>query len=417
MHITQVTDLNTEIMDGDFQNEKWHFSSVHPHAPKRLSLFTVELTQQCNFRCSYCCFSGKYHDRRVHNAHIMSMQTMQETLNFILNGRCSDRLTIVTFYGGEALLALDKIKWMIQSLRSVLGKDVGFSISSNGYALTPSTIDWLCTIDDCEIYITIDGYEELHDANRRTVSGKPTYGRILSNLQYFKDKYPEEYLKRVNFLITLRTWKQLPDVSDRWRTNTFWSEKIPKHLSFILPVNVEEMRIPVSPINERREVLDIAFERYRQGEKSLLTQQFMEWTDNIHRGMQYVQEGNDISVVTCLEDMYRTFISAEGDIYICERFCSEYKIGSVDSGGIDEAQLQNLENSFVERRNRFCAECSAAQLCTLCMTSLNYNDEELDAICDTERAMVELIKEYSWKRRMFDRERQLADVRRGERKE
>ena len=72
----------------------------------------------------------------------------------------------------------------------------------------------------------------------------------------------------------------------------------------------------------------------------------MEWTDNIHRGMQYVQEGNDISVVTCLEDMYRTFISAEGDIYICERFCSEYKIGSVDSGGIDEAQLQNLENSF-----------------------------------------------------------------------
>ena len=338
------------------------------------------------------------------------MRTMQETLNFILNNRYPNRLTIVTFYGGEALLALNKIKWMIQSLRKVLGKNVGFSISSNGYALTPSAVDWLCTIDDCEIYITVDGYEELHDANRRTVSGQSTYRKILSNLQYFKNKYPKEYLNRVNFLVTLKTWKQLPDVSDKWHANIFWDDKIPKHLSFILPMNVEEMRKPVSPINEKREVLDIAFERYKQGERSLLTQQFMEWTDNIHRGMQYVQEGSEITVITCLEDMYRTFISAEGDIYICERFCSEYKIGSVISDRINENLLQNMEDMFIERRNIFCTKCSVAQLCTLCITSLNYSDEELSAICDTERATIELLKEYSWKRRMFDRERQLAEA-------
>ena len=394
-------------MADDIQKMNWHFSSVYPHASKKLSLFTIELTQQCNFRCSYCCFSGKYRDRREHGERSMSMHTMQEAVRFILDNRYPDRLTIVTFYGGEALLALKKIKWMIQTLRSVLGCNVGFSISSNGYALTPSTINWLCTIDDCEVYITIDGYEELHDMNRRTVSGKPTYNSILSNLKYFKNRYPEEYQQRVNFLVTLKSWKQLPDVSDRWRNNSFCGDKIPKHLSFILPVNIEEMKNPVSSINERREVLNIAFERYKQGEYSLLTQQFIEWTDNIYRGMQCERAGYEIMTITCLEDMYRTFISAEGDIYICERFCSEYKIGSVNNNGIDANMLQHIEDMFIERRNKLCTRCSVAQLCTLCMTSLNYSDEELSAICDIEHETIELIKEFSWKKRMFEREKQL----------
>lgn len=409
MNIMLVIEASISIMVGKLNHCNWHFSSVYPHAPKRLSLFTIELTQQCNFRCSYCCFSGEYRDRRVHNSRIMSMETMQQTVRFILENRCPDRLTIVTFYGGEALLALDKIKWMISSLRSKLGKDVGFSISSNGYALVASTVDWLCSVDDCEIYITIDGNEELHDANRRTVSNKPTYQTIISNLEYFKGKYPLEYQQRVHFLVTLRRWNQLPMVSDEWEQNSLFKNKIPKHLSFIFPKNLYEMQNPISSLDEKRSVLNIAFERYKQGENSLLTQQFIGWTDNIYRGMQSIKEGNELTVKTCLEDMYRTFISSEGNIYICERFCSEHIIGNINMGGIDNEKLTNLENSFIERCNRMCPDCPIAPLCRLCIANLNYTDEELAAICKTERVTVDLIKEYAWKRRMYDREKQLLN--------
>lgn len=396
-------------MVGKADKISWRFSSIHPHAPKRLSLFTVELTQQCNFRCSYCCFSGAYRDRRVHSQSAMPMLTMHHTVSFILQNRCPDRLTIVTFYGGEALLALDKIKWMISALRSELGSNVGFSISSNGYLLTPSTIDWLCGIDNCDIYITIDGNENLHDSNRRTLSGKPTYKTIISNLEYFKSRYPLDFNKRVNYLVTLKKWDQLPYISDEWNRNSLFGHKIPKHLSFILPKNLYEMQNPVSSIAEKRVVLEIAFERYKSGEKSLLTQQFVEWTDNIYRGIQQVSDGNELTVITCLEDMYRTFISSEGDIYICERFGTEHIIGNVNKGGIDEDKLLNLENAFISRRNRICNDCSAASLCRICMTCLNYTEEELEAVCKTERDMVKLIKEYTWKRRMFDREQQLLE--------
>ncbi len=335
------------------------------------------------------------------------MQTKMDLIKYILENRDTDRLTIVTFYGGEALLALNDIKWVIESLRRELGNNVGFSISSNGYLLSKSTVDWLCTIDDCEIYITIDGYEELHDLNRRTVSNKPTFRTILSNLEYFKTTYPTEYANRVNFLVTLKEWSQLPDVSDKWKDNIFFHGKIPKHLSFILPQGIDEMRTPVSPIQERRSVLEMAFERYKQGEQSLLTQQFIEWTDNISRGMQNIQEGSEITTITCLEDMYRTFISAEGDIYMCERFCSRYSIGNVRTGGIDLDKLENIEKIFISRRNTQCCNCPEALLCRMCMTNLNYNDEELNQLCKTEREMINLLKDFVWRRRMFDREKQL----------
>lgn len=328
---------------------------------------------------------------------------MQDTLRFILANRCLERPTTVTFYGGEALLARDRMEWMMTALRKEAGDDVRFSISSNGYALTPDVVDWICSIDNCEVYVTIDGYEELHDRNRRTVAGLPTYKTILQNLEYFKATYPEEYQQRVGFLVTLNKWNELPEVSDRWLGDVFLHDKLPKHLSFILPRSLQEMRSPVSPIGERARVLGLAFDRYMKGEKSLLTQQFVEWTDNIHQGMQVLHEDDELVAVTCLEDMYRVFVNAEGRVFLCERFCSEHSVGNVASGIVDEASLREMEERFIRLRNRHCTTCSAAALCTKCMTVLNYSDEELSALCDMERQMCALMKQYAWKRRMFDK--------------
>lgn len=402
-------------MDGKpGEARRWYFSPISPHAPWRLSLFTVELTQQCNFRCSYCCFSGLYHDRRKHNALVMSEATMHDTVRFILANRCPDRLTLVTFYGGEALLALDRMKTMVSTLRGKLGADVGFSISTNGYALTPEVVDWIAGLPDCHVYVTLDGHREWHDLNRRTRGGLPTYDRILANLKHFKANYPAEYQERVGFLVTLRHWHQLIDVSDRWMADPFLSGKLPKHVSFILPRTLEEMLHPASPPDERRRVLDVAFQRYRSGEKSMLTQQFVELTDQMHRTMQTLGPGNgipkneiEIRVSTCLEDLYRTFISTEGNVYICERFGSGHAIGHVREGRLDRLRLEGMEQAFIDRRNRRCTQCEAAVLCRICLTAANYTDTELDALCHTERATVKLLQEFAWQRRMFDRSQQL----------
>lgn len=366
-------------------------------------MFTIELTQQCNFRCTYCCYSGEYENNRKHNSLFLSDETLDKTIRFILNNRCPDLKTSICFYGGEALLAYEKLQLATKELARQLGDDVGFSLSTNGYNLTPTVIGWICSFPDFEVNITIDGYKELHDTNRKTKDGRPTFDAILNNLIYFKEHYPDQYSKRVNYLVTLKSWKQLPVASKMWQENPFLQDKTPRHLSFILPKNLYEMKHPTATLQEKEEVLELAYKGYTRGEKNLLVSTFIEWTNEISQGLQNIAKDDEIVTNTCLEDMYKTFITAEGDIYLCERINSKFPIGNVRAGVIDDERLKELENTFLSQKNRMCSECDAATYCTRCMLNLNYNDEELFSICENERLTMALIKEYAWKRRMFDR--------------
>ena len=397
-------------MVGANVKNRWHFSSVKQHSPKRLSMFTIELTQQCNFRCTYCCYSGEYENNRKHNSLVMSDETLDKTIRFILNNRFPETKTSICFYGGEALLANKQLRLATNKLVDKLGDSVGFSLSTNGYNLTPVVIDWICSFKDFEVYITIDGYKELHDANRKTKDGYPTYDTIIDNLVYFKESYPEQYEKRVGFLVTLKSWKQLPEVSKKWQENSFLKDKIPNHLSFILPKNLYEMRHPTSTLQEKEEVLELAYRDYTSGIKSILVSTFVEWTDEIIRGLQNYAYNNEILTNTCLEDLYKIFITANGDIYLCERINSNFPIGNVTNGIINDDKLKELEDSFISQKNRLCSECEAVTYCTMCMTNLNYKDEELSSICKNERSTMALLKEYAWKRRMFDRQKSISKI-------
>ena len=50
----------------------------------KIRMFTIEMTQQCNLRCSYCCYSGLYRDRRPHNNKEISITKMELTLRRFL---------------------------------------------------------------------------------------------------------------------------------------------------------------------------------------------------------------------------------------------------------------------------------------------------------------------------------------------
>lgn len=343
----------------------------------------------------------------------MSQETMQQTVDFILANRCSDRLTIVTFYGGESLLALGQMKWMVTTLREHLGDKVGFSISTNGWLLSRETVDWICAVSDMHVYVTVDGYRELHDRNRVTAASEKTFDTILGNLKYFKERYPAEYEQRVNFLVTLGHWGQLPEVSARWSENEVIGDKIPKHLSFILPKNVDEMRHPATTIDQKRAVLDEAFAQYCAGKSNLLTKMFVEWTDNVTRNSRSILSGDEMTVVTCVEDLYRIFVSAEGHLYVCERFCSEHRVGHVADGVLPLDAIYGLEQRFIHWKSAHCGECHAREICSFCMTHLNYTEAEREALCATERQTALLIKEYAWRRRRHTRLLQLESEQQG----
>lgn len=94
----------------------------------KITMYTIEMTQQCNLRCSYCCFSGDYRDRRAHNAKEISYDTLQKAVDYINRhyDKEAEEITIC-FYGGETLLARKKIEWLISELQTIFKAKVRFS--------------------------------------------------------------------------------------------------------------------------------------------------------------------------------------------------------------------------------------------------------------------------------------------------
>ena len=77
--------------------------SFHPN----IANFVIGITRQCNFRCKYCCFSGKYSNMRTHSDKHMSRETMDQAINFIKTNVAENQTVFVSFYGGEALMQME----------------------------------------------------------------------------------------------------------------------------------------------------------------------------------------------------------------------------------------------------------------------------------------------------------------------
>lgn len=358
----------------------------------KISMFTIEMTQQCNLRCKYCCYSGEYRDRRVHNEHEITFEVLNDAVSFIkkYSDKEADEIT-VCFYGGEALLAKEKIEWFINKISIEIDQSILFSISTNGLALTESVIDWICGYDNILVNITIDGDKTMHDANRVTLSMCGSYDKIIENLKLFKKKYPEEYDKRIRFLSTVYSWNEVLKLSDIWDNEDAIAYKYPVHISHIIPNFNDESRT-YDTWQTKDNFYSKAFEAYKCGDDGILATSFKKLIDIVaHR--DYGHLSNVLMVKTCFQELWSTFINVDGDIYACERFCGKAKVGNVLSG-FDQKRIIAIVQEFTDRKNKFCSQCWAKRFCRMCLTSLNHTDEEIQKMCDMERDTIDLALKY-----------------------
>lgn len=98
-------------------------------------------------------------------------------------------------------------------------------------------------------------------------------------------------------------------------------------------------------------------------------------------------------IKTCFQELYSCFINVDGDLYACEKFCGTAKIGNVKCG-FDEQLALPLLKAFTDRKNKLCPFCWAQRFCRMCMTSLNYTDEEIKKMCNMERDTIDLALKY-----------------------
>jgi radical SAM domain protein len=133
-------------------------------------------TTGCNFACPYC-FEGEK------KAIVITDEVVDSIIHFI-NGYTSVRKLDLTWYGGEPLVAFNKIKQIIHKIHTQCHVEISSqSIITNAYLLSNNVIRDMIELGFTQIQISFDGDEDNHNKTRFLKGSKgKTFAKIIKNL-------------------------------------------------------------------------------------------------------------------------------------------------------------------------------------------------------------------------------------------
>lgn len=157
-------------------------------------MLSISLTEKCNFSCVYCYESG--------TLGIIDNETKHTIINYVKHNIHRFSGLYINWFGGEPLLAINEIDELSKEFMQICAfnrRNYSASITTNGYNLTLDVFNKLLKNRVFDYQITIDGTKEIHDSQRPTKDGEPTFDRIVTNIKKIKN------LPQQNFRIVLRS--------------------------------------------------------------------------------------------------------------------------------------------------------------------------------------------------------------------
>lgn len=134
----------------------------------------LDLTNDCNLRCSYCYASGGEH------ADCLSVSDAVLAIEKFYNRfKCQIQ---VLFHGGEPLLCFDSIQKIISITETKdFSNYISWFIQTNGVLLSQEKIDFL-KYNNVNIGISLDGVTDESNCSRKKINGQPSTKETISAL-------------------------------------------------------------------------------------------------------------------------------------------------------------------------------------------------------------------------------------------
>ena len=327
----------------------------------------------CNLNCTYCYYLEKKNLFPETNDFRLKEDLLEKFIKEYIE---SQQVSIVTFVwqGGEpTLLGLDYFKKVIEFEKKYsCGKTIENAFQTNGTTLSD---EWCKFFSDNNILIgiSIDGEEHIHDHYRRTISGKPTFKKVMRGIELLhKHKVEFNTLSCVN------------NYNVHYATETYrFLKKIGSGFIQFLPV--------VERIANRQEAgsLNLVLPDFRMAASvtdwsvngkdfgSFLISIFDEWVRN-DVSKSYIQifdttlanlvgemPGLCVFSETCGESLV---MEHNGDLFACDHYVyPEYLLGNItETPMIDMAKSQRQFDFGIDKRNKlpaYCLHCDVRYAC------------------------------------------------------
>lgn len=315
-------------------------------------LWFIITTGKCNLKCIYC--GGSFPEKYVPSKPIYNIEKLKDIVK---------PYDTVVLYGGEPLLNIEFVRWIIQNLSYCR-----IGIQTNALLLKELTCDEIRKFDF--ILVSIDGIPEITNKYR----GKFVYERVIESCKYIrKCGFRGELIARMTVTEDTDIYRDVTHllklgIFDKihWQLNVIWCEK----WNFI----------------------EWAYKKYLPGIKQLI--KF--FIDNSLRGnvfkivpftgilTAYFKDG--FNHIPCGAGKYAFTINTNGKILACPIAVRENWaiVGDVDKG---------IEK-ILEIRNE-CRECKYFKYCGgRCLYThyeLNWGIEGFYEVCEITKEFIELV--------------------------
>ncbi len=370
---------------------------------KSLSLtpqIVLEVTQNCNLSCTYCCY-GKYYN--IRKSITKTKVNIVECLETLIDQRNKNEIKAdlhISFYGGEPLLRFDLISDCVKLVRKKLPDvNITFGMTTNGLLLSKH-LDYLIE-NDFTLLISIDGNRG-NNIYRIKKDGTESFEQVRDNIDTIYKKYPSFFKSNVFFSTVLHNKNNYIDVMDfisRWKKTPIFS--------FIATSNAKDINNTffreMTTLHTYSEAeLEYIRKEYPDAYRSFIP----EYSCNI-TSLQMVDNNQvaDLRKTIEGEKMYypgnscflfasRVFVTNSGILYTCEKVPDKYKFGMIKDKKIIiyTKRINKYYKSIINIFHNNCPACYQRRTCHKCFFAENEDVINKRCICDGVKALNDISK-------------------------
>ncbi|MHB8336936.1 MAG: radical SAM protein [Ignavibacteriaceae bacterium] len=341
----------------------------------------INVTEDCNFNCGYCKYGGSYSSTYTHNKKTISYSVLDNTILFIKNNYSGKEQLRIGFYGGEPLLAINKIKYVIEKIKNE-NIDCRFGFTTNGSLLSSGVFPFLVE-NGVNILISLDGPQVVHDRYRIRKNKRGTFNKVLNNIRALENYNSDYYKNSVGFVVTLAPPYNLTKIVDFFEEFVEFSQPIiinyvdPFETSFFEKFDLDRENKFYSDQKENllKEYENLYKKNLTNSKRlKILNDLFGRAMFRFNERFIYPLNSTDITPNgACYPGLDRVFVASNGDLGVCEKCSPNLKIGDIRNGFNLDA-IKSVYNEYCGIVTDVCLNCWAYRLCSSCFIGAVKND-------------------------------------------
>ena len=358
---------------------------------------TFEVTEKCNLSCTYCIYGKYYNNNKIGSKKDLDFSVAKNIIDYFIcnwtsNKNSSHKKGItIGFYGGEALLNFDLISQIVSYVKSTeIFKEnhIGFTMTTNG-VLLGKHISFLVE-NNFDLLISLDGGTEHNNSYRTFHNNKSAFDIIYNNIIDLKNKYPDYFLNKVNFLSILHDRNSYHELMNFFNSEfgkiagiaELATDNInPEFKEQFLRMYRQTPSVETKSDNISKTQISNSIKVDFQGLFKFIGTYSGYTKDTYYDLITNNENKTRIPTATCKPFSRMIFVTVDGKILPCERISSNYTLGYFENNSlkIDFNTVAKIFNDYLDSLyENLCGKCVREFWCNTCLFHTNVGTSQLN---------------------------------------